>query len=98
MKALSSHTQDIRRERSEAMIEARVLQLFQRIPPLLGFSVQEDLSIAGIELHAWPGYEWGKEFYDGISDEIAAALIGLTDEREDAAELMRGRTFARTFH
>jgi len=98
MKALSSNTQDIRGQRSQAMIEARVLELFRRIPPLLGFSVQEDLSIAGIELHAWPGYEWDKEFYDGVSDEISTALVGLADERDDAAELMRGRTFARTFH
>jgi hypothetical protein len=98
MKALSTRTEAVRRERSQAMIEARVLELFQRIPVLLGFSIQEDLSIAGIELHGWPGYEWGKDFYDGVSDEISSALVSLTDEREDAAELLRGRTFARTFH
>jgi hypothetical protein len=98
MKALSTRTQTIRRERAEAMIEARVLHLFQRIPLLLGFSIQEDLSIAGIEVHSWPSYAWGKEVYDEISDEIAAALVGLMNEREDAAELLRGRTFARTFH
>lgn len=79
------------------MIEARMLHLFRRIPLLLGFSVREDLSIAGVEVHRWPGLVWGEDFYDEISDEISAALLALASEREDAAELLRGRTFARTF-
>jgi hypothetical protein len=97
MKALSPRMQAVRRERSEAVIEARVLQLFRRIPLLLGFSIQEDLSIAGVEVHSWPGLEWGKDFYDELYHQISAALVDLTNERDDAAQLLRGRTLARNF-
>ena len=89
--------QAVRRERSEELIEAGVQQLFRRVPLLLGFSIQRDLSIAGVEVHTWPGLEWGEDFYDELHDQISAALVDLVNEREDAAELLRGRTLARNF-
>lgn len=64
------------------------------VPGLLGFSVEQDLSIGGIEVQA----PWGDELYDEMRDEVSAVLTGLVSERDDAAELLRGRTFARTLH
>jgi hypothetical protein len=68
--------------------------LFQRYPALCGFSVREDLSFAHLACH--PALE-GDEARELI-DEISAALRELLDERPEAAELLRGRTLARTFH
>ena len=33
-----------------------------------------------------------------LNEDISAALHELVDERPEAAELLRGRTLARTFH
>src|SRR4051812_12505286 len=98
MKALSPRMQAVQRERSEELIEERVLQLFKRIPLLLGFSVEEDLSIAGVEVQTWPGLEWGEDFYDELHEQISGALVDLVNERADAAGLLGGRTLARNFH
>ena len=95
MKAPLSRTHAIGRERSQVMIAARVLQLFRRMPMLLGFSIRDDLSIAEVEVLDWPGCAWGKDFHDELHDQISAAVVQLINEREDAAELLRGRTFAR---
>ena len=89
--------QAVPRERSEALIEACMLELFRRIPLLLGFSIDEDLAIAGVEVHTWPGLEWGEDFHEEVQAEISAALADVMIEQEDAAELLRGRTLARTF-
>ncbi|HKQ29454.1 MAG TPA: hypothetical protein VJT77_12700 [Burkholderiales bacterium] len=78
------------------VIETRMHELFQRLPLLLGFSIQDDLSIAGVEVHSWPGLAWGDDFYDELYDQISATLADVVNEREDLADLLRGRTLART--
>jgi hypothetical protein len=78
-------------ERSQA-IEARVHEVFRLTPFLLGFSVGTDLSIEDIALHAWPGCAPSDDLYDDLSH----AVRELAEESDEAAELLRGRTFART--
>ena len=58
---------------------------------LSGFALRDDLEFADVAVHAWPGYTAGAEFYE----ELVQALADLAEERPDAVELMRGRTFAR---
>jgi hypothetical protein len=68
--------------------------LFQRYPALCGFSVKEDLSFSNVACHpALIGDE-----AQMLCEEISAALHELVEETPEAAELLRGRTLARTFH
>jgi hypothetical protein len=68
--------------------------LFQRYPALCGFSVLQDLSFSHVACH--PAL-FGDEARS-LQDEISAALSELLEERPEAAELLRGRTLARSFH
>ena len=93
-------------ERAAAgVVDETVSALFQRLRGLSGFSVidagsmakdreagqlEGDLCLADITTD--PGYA-----YDYFG-EIAIALIDLLEERPEARELLRGRTFARTLH
>ena len=94
MKASETRLQEARRSRAEAIVEEHVHALFSRLPMLSGFSLRDDLEFADVVVHAWPGYTAGAEFYE----ELAQALADLAEERPDAVELMRGRTFARAIH
>jgi hypothetical protein len=68
--------------------------LFQRYPALCGFSVQEDLSFSHVACHPAVFGEEAKM----LREEISAALHELVEEQPEAAELLRGRTLARSFH
>jgi hypothetical protein len=80
-------------ERAVQIFE-RIATLFQRLPMLAGFCIESDLSVAEVSLHTWPG--WSPS--EAVREEIGRALADLVDERPDSAELLRGRTFARSFH
>jgi hypothetical protein len=68
--------------------------LFQRYPTLCGFAVKDDMSFSNVACHpALAGYE-----ADMLCEEISSTLHELMEERPEAAELLRGRTLARTFH
>jgi len=99
------HTRALKQERDAAsadwfimnsptLLEARVRDIFRRLPLLIGFSLDGDLCLCDLEVRSWPGCEWG----DPVYGEIGAALGELIAEVEDegANELLRGRTFART--
>lgn len=96
MKALSHRTPTARSARSQALIEARVREVFKRVPLLLGFSLDSELRISEAEVGTWPGCEWS----DRVCGEIGAAIDELVARIEDegASELLRGRTFARALH
>ena len=93
MKTSQSRQQEIGRERVDAVIDGRIGALFRRVPVLCGFSVQADLAPTEVTVCSWPGYIAGEALYD----DIIATLAILVEERPDAAELLRGRTFARHF-
>jgi len=96
MKPLSDSQPAPKRERSQALMDERVRQAFGRLPLLEAFSFDPQLEIADIELRAWPGTRWGDDVYAEVGDEISALLADL--ESAQAADLLRGRTFARTLH
>ena len=83
--------------------------LFERWPALLGFSVQdacslssdrewvrldEGLALADVGLDSWLAHDEKLE----LLAEVARELIELIDERAEAPEALRGRTFARALH
>jgi hypothetical protein len=91
MKTSQSRQQEIRRERVDAIIDGRISALFRRLPILCGFSVRADLEPTEVAVHTWPGFIAGEDLYADIITTLAAVI----EERPDAAEQLRGRTFAR---
>jgi len=81
---------------SQGLIDERVRQAFARLPHLLAFSFDADLDIADVEVSPCAGCEWGDELYEEVDAEIAALVSDL--EENEASDLLRGRTFARTLH
>jgi hypothetical protein len=76
-------------------INATVNEIFAAWPGLYGFSVGQlegELCLADIATDPWQGHS------EELPGQIAAALADLIDEQPEAAELLRGRTFARTLH
>lgn len=78
--------------RNRQIFDERMATLFERLPMLSGFWVHEDLSTTEVSLDTWPGWDPSAE----VAEEIGRELEDLLDERPDAAELLRGRTFARS--
>lgn len=85
---------DARRQHTEAIVARHVDELFQRLPMLSGFWLQPDLDVAELSVFSWPGYTAGPELHE----EVTQSLVRLADERPEALQLMRGRTFARALH
>ena len=78
----------------QAELSDVVATLFRRYPALCGFSVSKDLSFSDIACHP----ALGSREVRLLCAEISEALHELLDEKPEAAELLRGRTLARTFH
>ena len=78
-------------------LEERLQSLFARCPELSGFSVRgdaEELIVSDVGISPRLSAEQSGEIFQ----DIAATLSELLDERPEAGELLRGRTFARTLH
>lgn len=89
--------QEARLRGADKDLAARLDLLFAHCPALSGFAVRvEDGELLLTDVGISPPL--GAEHYDEIFERIAAALAELLDERPEAAELLRGRTFARTLH
>jgi hypothetical protein len=75
-------------------VQEVVNTLFQRYPTLCGFAVKEDMSFSNVACH--PALASAEA--EMLCEEISATLHELMEESPEAAELLRGRTLARTFH
>ncbi|OGA72608.1 MAG: hypothetical protein A3G81_21585 [Betaproteobacteria bacterium RIFCSPLOWO2_12_FULL_65_14] len=84
-------------EKFHAELQATVSALFRRYPELYGFTVQD---FEGRLVLAHMGVD--PLFGDGASErlrgDVAEALLQFIDERPEALELLRDRTFARVLH
>ena len=94
MKPSQNRLSETRRQHSQAIVEKHLDGLFRRMPMLCGFTLQQDLEVHDVAVYTWPGYTAGEDLYK----EPMLALADLAEERPDAVELLRGRTFARAFH
>jgi hypothetical protein len=94
MKPSEQRLSEARRQHTEAIVERHLSELFQRLPMLAGFWLRPDLELEELSVFTWPGYTAGRELYD----EVMQSLVELAEERSDALQLMRGRTFARAVH
>jgi hypothetical protein len=92
----------------EMRLEESIVSLFQDLPALCGFTVQDraglpdagstrlngGLFLTDIGLYPQPGLEVARL----ICEEIRETLVELIDERPEARGLLCGRTFARALH
>ena len=94
MKPSEQCLSEARRQHTEAIVARHLSELFQRLPMLAGFCLRPDLELDELSVSTWPGYTPGRELYE----EVMRSLVELAEERPEAVQLMRGRTFARTVH
>jgi hypothetical protein len=85
---------EARPQHIEAIVARHMHELFERLPMLSGFWLRPDLEVAELSVFTWPGYAAGR----GLYEEVMQSLVGLAEERPEAVQLMRGRTFARVVH
>jgi hypothetical protein len=78
----------------QTLVDAQVREVFSRLPLLHGFSLDNHLCLCDLEVHAWPGCEWGDPVYGEIGAAITELIVVL--EASGANDLLRGRTFARS--
>ena len=95
MNALLQGIGDPQRRRFEEDLSARLAVLFRRCPALYGFTVQ-DAAPMPAHLTCYPAPD--AEQAETLLGEVAQMLLELVDERPEGAELLHGRTFARTVH
>ena len=93
MKPSEQRLNEAHRQRTEAIVTQHVYELFQGLPMLCGFWLRPDLEVAELSV-TLPGYTAGP----GVYEEVMQWLIDLVEERPEAVQLMRGRTFARAVH
>jgi hypothetical protein len=98
LEAKLSHRHGAGSEHAEALIASRTRELFDRLPPLLGFSFDQEFAGVDVELERWPGHAWRDEIYDEVEAFIAEFAAELAAQHPNGGELLRGRTFARNIH
>ena len=77
------------------VLRARLGVLFDRIPMLCGFHVSENLSLVEVTVDTWPGTAEPSGLVEDIYSELEDLVV---DRSDDAADLLRGTTFARALH
>ena len=91
MKPAEQRQNDASRQHIEAIVARHMQKLFQRLPMLAGFCLRPDFRVAELSVSTWPGYTASPDVYE----EVLQSLVDLAEERPEAVQLMRGRTFAR---
>jgi hypothetical protein len=94
MKPSGQNLNEAHRDRTEGIVVRHVYDLFQRLPMLCGFWLRPDLEVDELSIFTWPGCTVGP----GLYEEVMQSLVELAEERPEAVQLMRGRTFARAIH
>ena len=94
MKPSEQCLNEAHRQRTEAIVARHMYDLFQRLPMLCGFWLRPDLEMDELSVFTWPGCTASTDLYE----ELMQSLVDLAEERPDAVQLMRGRTFARAIH
>jgi hypothetical protein len=89
---LPDRLQQDERQRAKELFEGRMAALFDQLPMLSGFHVRNDLSVTELSISTWPGWRPAP----ALGEDIAHFLQEMVDDQPAVAELLRGRTFART--
>ena len=84
-----------RRARQLEEFNARLRDLFCRLPTLSGFHVAQDLSLVEVTVYGPHGPAAPSELVDEIRSALEELVVDLPD---DAVELLRVKTFASALH
>jgi len=95
MNASLHEIRDPERRAFEAALAERVAALFRSCPVLCGFTLHA-VSPVPSNLICFPALH--DEDMEEILGEVSAMLLELIEEQPEAAELLPGRTFARSLH
>ncbi len=93
MKPSAPSLDEARHQRIGVIVARHVRDLFRRLPMLSGFWLSPDQE-AEVSICTLPGCGAGPALYE----EVIRSLVALAEERPEAVQLMRGRTFARALH
>ena len=91
---MEQRRQEMRRQHAEAIVARHMDELFRRLPVLSGFWVRPDFELAEVSVFSWPGCVAGTD----LLEDVMQSLVELAEERPEAAQLIRGRIFARAVH
>ena len=94
MKPSEQRLNETRRQHTEAIVDAAPLATIPARADARRLLLRPDLEVTELSVFTWPGYTAGRELYE----EVMQSLVELADERPEAVQLMRGRTFARAVH
>ena len=94
MNRVHDTTENPQQLRLEADLASCMEALYRDWPMLSGFAVREDLMLS--EVACYPMLHASQT--EDLFGAIAAALGELVEERPEAADLLRGRTFVRSLH
>jgi hypothetical protein len=99
MKPYEQMLSEARRQQIETIVAQHLRELFKRLPMLSGFWLRPDLE-AEVSVFTPPGCSAGRTLYEEVRlyEEVMQSLGALAEERPEAVQLMRGRTFARALH
>ena len=90
---LRDRLQPKERQHAREAFEASIATLFDEVPALSGFYVRADLNVTELSVCTWEGWRASPE----LAEDIGRFLRDLVDGEPELAELLRGRTFARSF-
>lgn len=82
------------RQQVEARITRHVRDLFKRLPRLTAFRLSSDLAVADVFGGGSPDYPSIR----GLHAAVTQSIVELAECRPELAQLMRGRTFARSLN
>jgi hypothetical protein len=77
-------------------IAARMREVFDAVPAIVGFAFDAELLTIEVELERWPGHTWSDEAYADVEAQITNVALEAIAEDPRGLEALRGRTFART--
>ena len=77
-------------------ISARMREVFDAVPAIVGFAFDTQLLAVEVELERWPGHTWSAAACAEVEAEITNFALDLIADDPRSAEALRGRTFARS--
>jgi hypothetical protein len=95
MRIIAQSRNDMQRhQRMEALVTCHLRELFNRLPTLAGFRLQNNLMLADLSVFSWPM----STPIPALDEIVMQSLLELAESHPEAIVLMRGRTFARSLH
>lgn len=94
MKLYEGSHKAVHHQRAEARVTRHVRDLFKLLPRLSAFRLSNDLTVADV----FGGNSTDYTSIRGLYAAVTQSIVELAECHPEVAQLMRGRTFARSLH